>query len=553
MIGLWSRRGRITLGAIGLALAVAPIVGAQLLIEHTTRQHARETVREIAEENITWSENAIDRGVEAVDALARGGVSGCIPGDLALMRRTVASTVTVKEVALVDAGGNPVCNQYGTADSITPLSPPQPLDDLRSTIQSVRVQSTGAVAVMVMRVLTGGRRIAAFISGDAIARGTVPRPLKGSATGSLILDNGVKIGSLRSPDTDVRSTVFGEPDVAGDMITADIRSQRLPIAMRLSVPYRIFADENRDLLTYARLGGGLASTLIFALLVYLLRGPPVEIARLREAEAQGEFVPYYQPVIDIGSGRLVGCEALIRWVKPNGTVVEPNSFIELAESSGLAVPMTRSLMRAVRSDLDHAFGTRPQLKISINLFNDHFARLKTVHDIEDIFRGARVSFSQLVFELTERQPLRDIRRARVIIRELQGLGARVALDDAGAGHGGLAYLHQLGVDMIKIDRLFVGTIGPGKTASPIVDSLIRLGHDLGMRVVAEGVETYEQLDYLRQHGADSAQGFLFSPPLPARAFLDLVETMEPAVRDLAAQSATLPDPQLAEPASVSAA
>ena len=270
-----------------------------------------------------------------------------------------------------------------------------------------------------------------------------------------------------------------------------------------------------------------------ALLIYLLRRPPNDIARMVEAETRGEFVPYYQPVIDIVTGRLVGCEVLVRWVKPDGTVVMPNAFIHLAESSGLAAAMTLSVMSSVRKDLNRAFGARPHLTIAINLFNAHFARLRTASDVERTFRGAAIAPSQLIFELTERLPLRSVARARVVIRQLQAMGARVALDDAGTGHSGLAHLQQLGVDIVKIDKFFVDSIGAGGTAAPIVDSLIRLGHDLGMEVVAEGVETFEQLDYLRGHGCDQAQGYLFSPPLQARAFLDLVEAMEPLGGDAA--------------------
>jgi sensor c-di-GMP phosphodiesterase-like protein len=219
-----------------------------------------------------------------------------------------------------------------------------------------------------------------------------------------------------------------------------------------------------------------------------------------------------------------------RWQKARRTMVAPAGFIELAEATGLAWPMTLSLMRRTRRDLDEVFGQRPKLKISFNLFNAHFASLKTVREVESIFAGSRIAFSQLVFEVTERRPIDSIKRARVVIKRLQELGARVALDDAGAGHAGLAYLHQLGVDSIKIDKLFVDTITKGGGAAPIVDSLVKLGHDLGMEVVAEGVETFEQLEYLRAKGADSAQGFLFSPPLPGNAFRQLVEAMEPLSR-----------------------
>ncbi len=535
------------LGAIGLALAVAPIVGAQLAIEHSTRKHAETVTDAVAEEFVANAARVIGSGLNAINLLSLEGVSACDGRALARMRTVTTSVLPVKVAAVVDADGSIRCNQFGSADTIEALSPRQAIAGGNASLRLVRLRSTGSKALMVERALDGGGGLAAFISDEAIDANMLPPVFKDSLVGTLRLIDGAAITHFQPSDVTSRDAAANDP------ISAEAHSLRFPIAMNLTIPFRVFENRSSELLAYARIGGGIASTLIFALLVYLLRGPPVEIARLREAHARGEFVPYYQPLIDIGSGRLVGCEVLMRWVKPNGTVIEPDSFILLAESSGLAVSMTRSLMRAVRDDLDHAFGARPRLKININLFNDHFVRLKTVRDIVGIFGGASVSFSQLVFELTERLPLRDVRRARVVIRELQALGARVALDDAGAGHGGLAYLHHLGVDMVKIDRLFIETIGVGKTAAPIVNSLIKLGHDLGMEVVAEGVETFEQLDYLRRHGADSAQGFLFSPPLPARAFLDLVETMEPVGRDLAAGPAPLPASRRDQPAAVPAA
>ncbi len=539
MTWLWSRRGRFTLGAVGLVLTIAPIVGAQVLVDRFTHERAHVETAALAADFLSLSVNAIASGVNAVNHLVLDGISGCDPHALSTMQRVTATSVPVKAVAMIDADGSVRCNQFGGTDAIEPLSLMQPLADGTTSLGLVRLKSTDGEAVMVLRARPDGSRVAAFVASDALAIGNLPRVLRGSMVGALELANGVSLAGFGPSPTEAAEH---------DPISAVATSLRFPVSMRLSAPYSVYAVRYADLLFYIRLCGGLVSTLLFALLVYLLKGPPVEIARLREAAARGEFVPYYQPMIDISTGRLVGCEVLMRWQKPNGTVLDPDSFILLAESSGLAVSMTRSLMRAVRADLDQVMGARPQLKVGINLFNDHFTQLSTVRDIEGIFRGASMSFNQLVFEITERQPLRNIQRAKVIIRALQALGARVALDDAGAGHGGLAYLHHLGVDVVKIDRLFIETIGAGRTASPIVDSLIKLGHDLGMEVVAEGVETFEQLDYLRQHGADSAQGYLFSPPLTGRMFLDLVGAMEPAGRDLPGRPVVPPARAQAEPA-----
>ncbi|MEP5780335.1 MAG: EAL domain-containing protein, partial [Hyphomicrobiales bacterium] len=128
------------------------------------------------------------------------------------------------------------------------------------------------------------------------------------------------------------------------------------------------------------------------------------------------------------------------------------------------------------------------------------------------------------------QPLNDIERARVVIRNMRSLGAKVALDDAGTGHGGLAYLQQLGLDVIKIDKLFIDAIGTDSLSAPIVDSLISLAESLGMDIVAEGVEEPLQVEYLREKGVRMAQGYLFAKPLPGETYKRLIEKMMPLAK-----------------------
>ena len=145
---------------------------------------------------------------------------------------------------------------------------------------------------------------------------------------------------------------------------------------------------------------------------------------------------------------------LIRWRKPDGSILPPGAFIGLAEATGLAIPMTRALMMNVVDEMEDLHEMRPDLKLGINLFDDHFENLDIVEDIKAIFGPSKISYNQLMFEVTERQPLNDIERARIVIRNMRSLGCKVALDDAGTGHGGLAYLQQLGLDVIKICLLY---------------------------------------------------------------------------------------------------
>src|SRR5262249_12444956 len=135
------------------------------------------------------------------------------------------------------------------------------------------------------------------------------------------------------------------------------------------------------------------------------------------------------------------------------------------------------------------------------------------------FENSRVRFDQIVLEVTERQPLESLTGTRRIIAALQDIGVKIAIDDVGTGHSGLSYMLKLGVDIIKIDKMFIDAVGTDRNSAKIIETLIDLAHNMRMEVVAEGVETFEQVVFLRELGIRSAQGYVFSPPLPATSFL----------------------------------
>ncbi len=265
----------------------------------------------------------------------------------------------------------------------------------------------------------------------------------------------------------------------------------------------------------------------FALILPRRRATGNPVAEIERALDAGEFVPYYQPIVDIRSGQLRGAEVLVRWRKPDGTLVLPGSFIPLAESSGLILDMTRDLMKRVCTEAGPAIGRRPALKISFNFAGKLFADESIVKDVRNIFSGSPINLSQVVLEVTERDPIENLTETRRIIAALQGLGVRIAIDDVGTGHAGLSYMLKLGVDIIKIDKMFVDSIGTDRNSTTIVETLVDLAHNMRMDVVAEGVENFEQVMHLRELGIRSAQGYVFAPPLPGSAFLQLLEAIDP--------------------------
>jgi len=270
-----------------------------------------------------------------------------------------------------------------------------------------------------------------------------------------------------------------------------------------------------------------SAALLLSTLAYARRSrtPSFDLER---AIGRNEIKPYYQPVINLRTGGLVGCEVLCRWEKPNGEIVPPGVFIDYAEASGMAIPMTLSLMQQVRYDLSELAQKISGLKISINLFEGHFRDVGIVDDVQAIFGNSPISYDQLVFEITERRPLENSTAVNSVISGLHALGAKIAMDDAGTGHSNLAYIATLGVDVIKIDRVFVDMVKPGTTQVAVLDGLISMAANLGCEIVAEGVETEAQAVYLRSRGVIQAQGYIFAPALKVGAFKELALALQAA-------------------------
>src|SRR5256714_4346722 len=217
----------------------------------------------------------------------------------------------------------------------------------------------------------------------------------------------------------------------------------------------------------------------------------------------------------------------MRWRKGDGSVIPPATFIPLAESSGLILEMTLAIMRAARDEFAQALGLRSRIKFSFNLTARHFSNEAIVNEVREIFAGSPIRLSQIVLEVTERQPLEDLDMARCVIAALQGLGCKVAIDDVGTGHGGLSYMLKLGANYIKIDKMFIDAIGTERYSTTIIETLIELARSMRMEIFAEGVENFDQVKYLRDRGIFLAQGYAFAPPLPGALFRQLLEAAQP--------------------------
>jgi sensor c-di-GMP phosphodiesterase-like protein len=318
-----------------------------------------------------------------------------------------------------------------------------------------------------------------------------------------------------------------DPTASADFVARQ-RSGKFGFTAEISMPRSQVIASHGDLQWLGTFASAAIAIVLMAFAALLpKRQLDNPVAELERALAAGEFIPYYQPVVDIRSGQLRGAEVLIRWRKPDGSLVLPGAFIPLAESSGLILDLTRDLMQRVCAEAGGAIGRRPGMKISFNFAAKLFSDESIVKEVQNVFASSPIAMSQVVLELTERDPIQNLTETRQIIAALQGIGVRIAIDDVGTGHSGLSYMLKLGVDIIKIDKMFVDALGTDRNSTTIVETLVDLAHNMRMDVVAEGVENFEQVTHLRELGIRSAQGYVFAPPLPGSAFLQLVEAIDP--------------------------
>ncbi len=242
-------------------------------------------------------------------------------------------------------------------------------------------------------------------------------------------------------------------------------------------------------------------------------------SHLRLALQRGEFTVRYQPIIDMRENRMIGAEALLSWRNPVLGSVSPEHFIPVAEDTGLIVPIgewvLKSACRQARVWQDQ---TGAPFRISVNISSRQFRETDFVQNIRDTLQECRLSASDLELEITENLLLREFDEAPLILQQLSDMQIHLAVDDFGTGYSALSYLKQYPFDTLKIDRAFVHDISTDKGDAALTRAIIVMAQSLGLRVTGEGVETEQQMAYLRSEGCDQVQGFYFCRPIPAGEF-----------------------------------
>jgi diguanylate cyclase (GGDEF)-like protein len=315
----------------------------------------------------------------------------------------------------------------------------------------------------------------------------------------------------------VRSSLAQPFEVAGAEVFVD---QSFGVALNtfgVSEPAELLSNAEAAMYQAKYRGGSSAETFGESMRLEVLDRMTTEQS-LHRALERSELKVHYQPVVEIDGVTTVGVEALIRWQHPEQGLVSPYRFIPVAEESGLIIPIGAWVLEQAchqLRDWHHQDGDGPMGSIEVNLSARQIDDPFIVSTVEDILSRTGLAPEHLTLEITESALMKDASSAMGVLQALKELGVMLAIDDFGTGYSSLSYLQRFPLDILKVDRSFVEELGVSSESEEIVFAVINLAHALGLRVVAEGVETAEQLDVLESFQCDLAQGYLFARPLPA--------------------------------------
>lgn len=468
-------------------------------------------LRQLASDTLARTELAIDSAVMKMSDVIVNRSTTCASVDRMAMTKAFYGSSIMKNMRLETKSG--VCWSYGERN-----------EALEQSIATARYNRTKSPGYSLFSLRFPGWKglgvrwqygpdesILEVLATRGLLFAILPVDLRDSALMDLTLPDGTSFASY-SPERK-----WNTDDI--ELTTFEEKSVHYPIGISLKVDSAALAQWNQSL-SPQTIAIAVALGLGFGVLA--ARGMLYRTSILDELDAaltNGEIKPYFQPIFDLESRNLLGFEMLARWIKPDGAVIPPLAFIPLAESNGRIDRLTTELLKHAGAQLGELLQTQSHLKLSFNVTPDQYLTEGFVDNLAAQATRFGLPLRSLVVEVTERQAIADKDKAAAVTEKLIDAGMRVAIDDAGTGHNGLSAIHALGANYLKIDKFFVDGITLDRKSSELVEMLAALAEKFGMTVVAEGVETEEQIAALLQLGIREGQGYVYSKPVPATTIL----------------------------------
>ncbi len=469
----------------------------------------------LSKDLIRRAELAVDYAYVTLTDFKSLGFESCSPADVARLEEVLLTRGAVRGVGLVGKDNQIGCTVPQAAFAVAKVRQWQESKFVPARNETVSLGHSGEL--MLVRVQHGDAHVIVATSFDTVLYDFLPVDFRDASSARISLTSGDVVAQFRGDSAPA-------PDSTAKVERHSFASTRYPLAIEIAVPESVLAGSGMDRTGQLAVAGALIGMLASILLAALFLKPRTARDDLLDALSSGQIIPYYQPIFSLNDGSLSGCEALVRWVRPDGSRVFLDRFIPLAESEGLIAQLTLNMVASCARDLGPLCREWRAFKLSVNLPPDLLLTREFIDALDAILVAGNLPHASVVLELTERQSIQDADAVRSTMALARSMGFRFALDDTGVGHNGLANVQSLPVDFIKIDKCFVDMIDKSQESASIVRMLVSLARDLAMKTVAEGVERLEQMEALKDLGVDEGQGYIVSPALPSAHFVKLAGT-----------------------------
>lgn len=498
-----------------LAVLLAGLLGGFVLQEQVSQRSNSAQLDDLSQQLMRRAEKAVDFVIIANSELLLTGQGTCNVQARSKLRELVLDMGTVSDVYMVTASQQ--CSSFG--DLSTPLSSfeerSQWAQARNPAYRFGRIERENGSFVGVSWGLGTQLELVAAISADALLFDILPNALRNTGRVDLLIANEPTASFVGSQ---VRETAT--------LTSFATISARYPFAVNIRVDPQTFAAWRSDLPVPIVLSWLVLCSFFAGLAAWaFLRGRDDTLDDLKRALRVGEIIPHFQPIVGVRSGVAVGCEALARWTKADGTIVSPAQFIPVVERNGLNGQLLAGMVKHAAVGLRNKLKADPDFYISFNVVPDQLLEDRFVDEMADLMEKHDLSPGQVCLEITERQMISSPERVAETTSKLAKKGFKIAIDDAGTGHNGLAALQILDASTIKIDKFFIDHIDHDPRSRVLIDLFVSVARQYGMIVIAEGVETEAQVDVLTVAGVDAIQGFIFARPMAAGEFNAVIDTI----------------------------
>jgi sensor c-di-GMP phosphodiesterase-like protein len=508
---------------LALLGAVIPIAAAWYFSWRFAVEAQQDSLAVYAGQTIARANAAFTEATDALRTISASTLEPCSHDHIARMRKMAIDTRSIDEVGFFQ-NGLLTCTSWGMTE-----------ERLVQARGDYRTPDGVDVSIRIRPIVSDGKSMMALqyknynVLLDPVR--FVDIVVDPGVRLAIATEKGALIAETNAPDPDLLRRIIADPRNgmdAHDLFAVAHGNGWMAVATQSrSGMLRRLHHQQLVLLPV----GVVIAILIVGFVVRFSRMRLSPLGELTIAVQRREFVVHYQPIVDLRSGRWVGAEALVRWHHPDGSMVGPDIFIPLAEASGLIIGITDQVVGMMVSDLGALLVADPSLHVSINVCAADIKSGRILNAVDTALEQTGIDASQIWLEVTERAFM-DVDSARATITRARELGHPVAIDDFGTGYSSLQYLEGFPLDALKIDKSFIDTIGRDTATSSVTPHIIEMARALKLRVIAEGVETAEQAEYLRVRGVDYCQGWLFAKAMPADAFIALYrrnrEEHEPA-------------------------